>query len=99
MSVVWQIGCKPLWAVASFDGDPEPFAHISEWGGVFRVEDVDDGPLGSRRTLAEAVALVDQHNADLAAEEAAHAVRVNAVIATQDATPVQPRALHAVPTI
>jgi hypothetical protein len=98
MSIVWQIGCEPLWAVGSFYGDPEPFAHISEWNGSFQAEDVDDGPLGSRRTLAEAVALVDQHNADLAIQQAAHTVRVNAVIATQDAAPNRPRVLHAVTT-
>jgi len=84
VSAVWQPSTAPLWAVGGFYQDPEPFVYITQRGGTFQAEDVQDGPLGCRRTLEDAVALVEQHTARAAAEEAEHNVRVLAAIATLD---------------
>lgn len=84
MTAVWQPSSAPMWAVGGFYQDPEPFAYITQWGGTFQVEDVEDGPLGSRRTLDDAVALVEQHSADAASNQAARNQRVLAAIAELD---------------
>lgn len=84
MSHVEQVGCKALWSVSgSFV--TEPFAYIAKVGESFKVEDVEDGPLGWRRTFDDAVALIDQHADRRAAEEIAHNARVLAAIAELDA--------------
>lgn len=83
MSHVEQVGCKALWAVSdSFV--TEPFAYISKVGDAFKAEDVEDGPLGWRRTFDDAVALVGQHADRRAAEEIAHNARVLAAMCETD---------------
>lgn len=90
MSHVEQVGCKALWAVSdSFV--TEPFAYISKMGESFKVEDVEEGPLGWRRTLDDAIELADRDTARCQAEQDAHNARVLAAIAELDA-PVSERA-------
>lgn len=83
MSHVEQVGTKLLWSVHS-SFVLEPFAHVAQVDGTYRVEDVEDGSLGSRRSLDEAVALAERHNADATAEEAAHTGRVLAIIGAEE---------------
>jgi hypothetical protein len=83
VSHVEQVGCKALWSVsASFV--TEPFAYISKVGESFKVEDVEDGPLGWRRTLDDAIALADRDTERCQAEQEAHNDRVLAEIAGLD---------------
>lgn len=83
MSHVEQVGCKALWSVsASFV--TEPFAYISKVGDAFKVEDVEDGPLGWRRTLDDAIELADRDTARCQAEQDAHNARVLAAMTEED---------------
>lgn len=83
MSHVEQVGAKRLWSVHS-SSVVEPFAYIAQVDGTYRVEDVEDGDLGSRRTFDEAVALAERHNAAAAVEENAHTDRVLDIIAAEE---------------
>jgi hypothetical protein len=82
MSHIEQVNAG-LWSAHSSRAT-EPFAYISQMGETWRVEDVDDGPLGSRRTFDAALALVERHVAQGEIEQAEHNARVLAIIADLD---------------